>query len=256
MRFFERLKGRLYLGGEQSLREEWPAFLQRPSTTVIFTPNPEQVVMAHADTSFAKQLLQADILLPDGSGLVAAMRWLFPSLRSRLGRITGTDTLEWWLEAAAREGVSTFLLGGQSGVAQKLARQADPTKSWCDGAAGYARVDAPAPEEEKEILEKIAAWRPQVLWVAFGAPHQERWVLAHRTALQEIGVKVVVVCGGAYNYLVGDVSRAPRVIRRFGLEWLYRLFSEPWRWRRQRRLPIFLGLVAREMLLRFTAQAR
>lgn len=246
---------RLYLGGEHGIRDEWSLWLEGKNLTTIFTPNPEQVVLAHSDHVFAKELLQADVLIPDGAGLVIASRMLIPEIKSRLGRITGTDLLDWWLGQAEEKGTRTFLLGGKPGVAQKLARQSDPTAVWCQGHHGYDSIAGIKPEEDRVVLEAIKEWSPKVVWVAFGAPYQERWVLEHSEQLKKMGVKIVVVCGGAFNYLVGDVSRAPGFVRKFGLEWFYRLITEPWRWQRQLRLPIFLYLFGKEVVERSTPQA-
>jgi N-acetylglucosaminyldiphosphoundecaprenol N-acetyl-beta-D-mannosaminyltransferase len=247
---------RLYLGGEHAIREDWKQWLQRSELTTIFTPNPEQVVLAQSDNAFLKQLLEAKVLIPDGAGLVLAARVLLSEEKSRLGRITGTDLLDWWLGQAEEKAVRTFLLGGQKGVANRLAHQNDPTSFWCKGMHGYENVTSPTPDEERAVMDALKAWSPRVLWVAFGAPYQERWVLEHQEALQKIGVKIVVVCGGAFNYLVGDINRAPKFVQRFGLEWFYRLILEPWRWQRQLRLPIFVYLFAREWVEKLRLPAR
>jgi N-acetylglucosaminyldiphosphoundecaprenol N-acetyl-beta-D-mannosaminyltransferase len=247
---------RLYLGGEHAIREEWEGWLSQAGMAIIFTPNPEQVVLAHKDSAFAKELLEADILLPDGAGLILAARLLFPEISSRLGRITGTDLLDWWLGQAPEKETRTFLLGGKPGVAKKLARQSDPTAVWCEGFAGYENVAQIEPEEHRVALEAIKEWKTKVLWVAFGAPQQERWVLENSEVLRKMGVKLVIVCGGAFNYLVGDVSRAPSIVRKLGLEWMFRLITEPWRWKRQLRLPIFLYLFGKEVFEKLRLQAR
>lgn len=247
---------RLCLGGEHTVREEWGSWLSGSGLTKVFTPNPEQVVLAHEDPIFEKALLSADILLPDGAGLVFAARALSKENSNRIGRVTGTDLLDWWLGQAEEKGVKTFLLGSTPGVAQKLAKQSDPLSRWCYGMAGYENVAQPLPEEEAAILDAIKEWSPKVLWVAFGAPYQEQWVLGHEKALQKMGVRIVVVCGGAFNYLVGDVSRAPKFLQNAGLEWLYRLVTEPWRWRRQLRLPYFLFLFGKDFFEKLKLQVR
>lgn len=251
-----KISQRLYLGGEHAIREDWKQWLHQSELTTIFTPNPEQVVLAQSDRAFFKELLEAKVLIPDGAGLLLAARTLIPEKKSQLGRITGTDLLDWWLGQAEETATKTFLLGGQVDVANRLSHHKDPTSFWCKGMHGYENVAAPTPEEERAVMDALKAWSPKVLWVAFGAPHQERWVLAHQEALQKMGVKIVVVCGGAFNYLVGDSARAPRFIQRLGLEWLYRLILEPWRWQRQLRLPIFLYLFAREWVEKLKLQVR
>lgn len=241
-----KIVDQLYLGGEHALKLDWLAQLNRTGIKVVFTPNPEQVVLAHEDAYFLRTLLAADWLLPDGVGLLLVARGLFPQETKQLGRVTGTDMLQWWLGQASERGEKTFLLGGFPGVAERLAKRVDPTSQWCLGLAGYANIHSPQPEEEKVVLQEIRRWAPKVLWVAFGAPYQELWVAQHKEFLQKAGVKVVAVCGGAFDFLTGDVQRAPQWVRSLGLEWFYRLWAQPWRWKRQLKLVKFVFLVAQQ----------
>ncbi len=100
-----------------------------------------------------------------------------------------------------------------------------------------AAADAPA------ILDAIRAARPDVLFVAFGSPAQERWIADHRG---ELACAVAVGVGGALDFIAGRVPRAPRWMRRLGLEWAHRLARQPWRWRRMLALPRFTLAVLRE----------
>lgn len=214
---------------------------------VVFTPNPEQCVLAAESEDFRRCLLSADVLLPDGIGLVLAARLL----GRQVERQTGTDTLERWLEEAKVNKTPTLLIGGREGVAESLARWYDPQRQWCWGTSGHPNVAAardPAYQdqfraEEQQILDLVKAHRPRAVFVAFGAPWQEEWICRNREKLAGLGVRLAMVCGGAFDYLTGGVVRAPVWVRSIGLEWLFRLFKEPWRWRRQLRLVRFLRLL-------------
>jgi N-acetylglucosaminyldiphosphoundecaprenol N-acetyl-beta-D-mannosaminyltransferase len=89
----------------------------------------------------------------------------------------------------------------------------------------------------------VAATKPNLIFAAFGSPFQEKWFYQNRARLQGI---CCVGVGGAFDFLSGNIQRAPIWIRKIGLEWLYRLIREPWRWRRQLRLLVFLKEVLKE----------
>lgn len=235
---------RLYSGTVPDFRRRR---LTNDQLQLIFTPNPEQCVLADESDEFRKNLLSADILLADGVGLSLASK-----LRGKnVPRITGVDTLKWWLGWAKEEKASTLLLGGRDGVAESLAKWYDPEGEWCWGIPGHVNVAAAKDpqfkeqlkREEKEIFDVIEKKRPKALFVAFGAPWQEEFLCRHREKLNRLGVKLAMVCGGSFDYLTGRVKRAPVLLRILGLEWFYRLVKEPWRWRRQLRLIRFLWLL-------------
>jgi N-acetylglucosaminyldiphosphoundecaprenol N-acetyl-beta-D-mannosaminyltransferase len=268
---------RLYTHGWSRWPDDWRQWLQGNKTKVVFTPNPEQLVMATKNQLFANVLQQADILLPDGMGLLWADWWRQwrARRRSMIGeRITGTDVVQWWLSQPAARQERTLCIGGHEGVALALAKQFDTTETWCRGVGGIDNINvmvaawnnqthptvtpeppvtdsaastlAAAEAEQRVLLQSIAEWRPTVVLVAFGAPGQEYWVQQSLPALQSSGVKIAMVCGGAFDYLTGRVARAPASWRALGLEWFYRLLHQPWRWRRQLELLTFMRMVWQE----------
>src|SRR6266581_1774912 len=101
-------------------------------------------------------------------------------------------------------------------------------------------LGSPAPDEEDAIIERIKTARADVLCVAYGAPAQDLWI---RRNLSRLPVAVAMGVGGAYDFLSGRQRRAPRIMQRTGLEWLYRLYRQPWRWRRMTAIPQFLVLL-------------
>jgi N-acetylglucosaminyldiphosphoundecaprenol N-acetyl-beta-D-mannosaminyltransferase len=135
---------------------------------------------------------------------------------------------------AAREGWRLFLLGGAEGVAEEAGRilcERYPGLQIAGTCAG-----SPAPEEEDEIVGRINASDADILFVAYGAPRQDKWIARNHDRLR-VGVAMGV--GGSLDFVTGAQMRAPRWAQGLGLEWLYRLIREPWRWRRQMALPRF-----------------
>jgi N-acetylglucosaminyldiphosphoundecaprenol N-acetyl-beta-D-mannosaminyltransferase len=233
----------LYTGSAAALRQDWEKWRLGSKITAIFTPNPEQVVQAQHNAAFETVLMSADVLLADGIGLVWAANKFQPN--QKIQRFSGRQILEWWLHEAQQRQISTLLLGAQKGVAEALAKQFDPKGVWCWAAEGYAKVATPTLAEKKAIFSLIELAKPEVVFVAFGAPWQEMWVMENRAQLQQLGVKIVMVCGGAINTLspVTEITKPPAWVEKLQLEWLFRLWQEPWRWRRQLRLVEFVRMV-------------
>lgn len=241
----KNLINRLFSGEETDFRGWfWRQVERGHSINLVFTPNPEQVVLASESEEFLDCLLSGDILLADGVGLVWASR-----LKGKpVARITGADTLRWWLEEARQKQVRTLLLGGRGGVAELVAKKYDPEGEWCWGMEGHVNIAAAQnPQfkdqiaaEEKEIFDVIQEKKPKVIFVAFGAPWQEEFLCRQKEEFSKLGVRIGMVCGGSFDYLAGFVPRAPKFIRTVGMEWLYRLITEPWRWRRQLNLVKFI----------------
>lgn len=201
----------------------------------ICTVNPEFFVIASKNEPFYRVLQQADSCVADGIGILVAAKLLGASLP---GRVTGTDGVQQIAERAAAEGWRLFLLGAAPGIAEQTARSLTDRYPALDIVGTYA--GSPHPEEAAAIIQRINASQADILFVAYGAPQQDLWIDRYRVHL---AVKVAMGVGGAYDFIAGIVPRAPRLIQRLGLEWLYRLIRQPWRWRRMLRLPIFVLMV-------------
>lgn len=232
-------------------------------TTYINTPNPEQIIQSRGNTQFLADLQAADISLPDGVGLLWASRVLkaVGQLdRALPERIAGSDFAVQLLQLAQERNWRVLVMGGQQYqdgqwqlqfvqpvtmtqeyATSNLWQLASSPEVWWS--PGYDQVAEPSPAEEQLVTEAIASLKPDVVFVAFGAPHQERWVVSHLPLLQKHQVKVAMVVGGAFDVFLAKVPAVPQVAKRFHLEWLFRLLSQPWRWRRQLRLVDFVGLV-------------
>lgn len=206
----------------------------------IVTPNPEQIVLANTSLEFNQALNQADLYLPDGAGLVIARQWLhfLGKATSVQERITGVGVVMHLLALAAAQNYRVVVVGGR-GYESYL--QAHPTAfKWIEG---YRTAAQPTAAEEQAVGAQLRALKPDIVLVALGAPWQEQWVVSHHALLTQLNVKVVMVVGGAIDFVTGKVRRAPRGWQHLGLEWLYRLIQEPWRWKRQLSLLKFVGLV-------------
>lgn len=209
----------------------------------IVTANPEYVMSARQDDCFAHAITSAGLVTVDGAGLAMAMRLLHP--RITIQRYTGVMLAPDMVEVSAQTGQGVFLLGAAPGVADDAAdvlRERYPGASiagtWADG--------SPKPEDDVETIRRISESGAKIVLVAYGAPAQIHWIQRNLIALETADVKVVAGVGGALDYISGHTPWAPAVVRRLGLEWLYRLIREPWRWRRQLVLPHFAALVMME----------
>lgn len=206
----------------------------------LLTLNPEYVMAATRDSEFRAAVRNADLVTPDGVGITLAVRCLYPAFppRGEFHRVTGVDVVEMVASISATDGISVFMLGAGRGIAAAAAAQLSErypgfvlAGAWDGGTPG--KVD----DEESRV--RIRDSGAQVVLVAYGAPGQIHWIARNRWALTEAGVSLVVGVGGAFDFISGAVRRAPGWVQRMGLEWLYRLLREPWRWRRQLVLPLF-----------------
>lgn len=202
----------------------------------IVTVNTEFVMMAQHDTVFRNIINHAALVLADGIGIVWGTRYIGQPVPER---VTGTDTLVEIAQLCAKRDYRLYLLGAAPGVAEEAATRLQEIAPRLKIAGTYA--GSPATAEEDKILAYIRASRADILCVAYGAPAQERWIARN---LSRLPVAVAMGVGGAYDFLSGRQLRAPMVMQRLGLEWLYRLYREPWRWRRMLAIPRFMLLVA------------
>lgn len=206
----------------------------------VCTVNPEFLMIARRDSNFRNILNRASLCVPDGVGLLLAARILGDRLPAR---ITGSDGLPLIAEAAARAGWRLYLLGAAPGVAEEAA--AILTARYPGLQIAGTASGSPAPDEEDALVEAVNASGAHLLFVAYGAPEQDKWIARN---LPRLKVCMAMGVGGAFDFVAGRVPRAPLWMRRAGLEWLYRLYRQPWRWRRMLRLPLFLlAVLARRL---------
>lgn len=210
----------------------------------VCTVNPEFVMEARRNRPFRELLNRADLATPDGAGIVAAARLLGQPVR---GRATGVQIVGHLARISASDGYSLFLLGAQPGVAEAAARVLK--QRYGDVRIAGTFAGSPRDEDWPEISARLERAKPDVLLVAYGAPRQDLWIDRHSHELPS-SLKVAMGVGGVYDYLSGRVPLAPRFVRRLGMEWLYRLVTQPWRWRRILRVFAFGALVWVEVVRR------
>jgi N-acetylglucosaminyldiphosphoundecaprenol N-acetyl-beta-D-mannosaminyltransferase len=204
---------------------------QLPCQQVV-TVNPEFVMAAQENAEFRNCINRAALVVADGIGIVWAMRYLGKPTSER---VTGTDTVVELAKLCAAQGYRLYLLGAAPGVAEATGKRLQELAPGLQIAGSYA--GSPAPAEEEAILERIRVAQTDVLCVAYGAPAQELWIARN---LARLPVAVAMGVGGAYDFISGRQRRAPKIMQRAGLEWVYRLYREPWRWRRMLALPQFM----------------
>lgn len=215
------------------------ALAQGPETAWVVTPNPEFILEARRNPAFRTALAGAALTIADGVGVVYAARILGTSLK---GKVPGIDFAAGLMEKLAEQGQRLYLLGAKPGVAEKAAANLTsryPGLMVCGTHDGYF-----GEEESQAVAEAIRAAGAHVVFVCLGAPKQELWMERYG---QATGAHLLVGLGGSLDIFAGTASRAPEGWQRLGLEWLYRLIREPWRWRRMIRLPLVLwyALLAR-----------
>lgn len=214
---------------------------------VFICANPHSLVLAGDDPAFQQVLQTADLLTPDGSGILLASKILGGNIRER---VTGSDIF-WGLSKALNVtcGRSYFFLGSTEktlvAIKEKMAREY-PNINFA-GSYSPPFKQQFAEEENRKMVDAINAAAPDVLWVGMTAPKQEKWIYQHRDLLN---VKFIGAIGAVFDFYVGNVKRSHPVFQRMGLEWLPRLLQEPRRLFRRNFVssPLFLLRVIRQRL--------
>ena len=220
----------------EQLIDGYHANRRQTSCQQLITVNPEFVMAAQGDSFFRQCINEAALVIPDGIGVVWATRYLGKPVPER---VTGVDTLVELARRSTIKGYRLYLLGAAPGVAEAAGRRLQTLVPGLQIAGSYA--GSPAIAEEDEIIEQIRVAQADILCVAYGAPAQDVWI---RRNLGRLPVAIAMGIGGSFDFLTGRRHRAPKLMQKLGLEWLYRLSREPWRWRRMLALPKFAIKVA------------
>lgn len=215
-------------------------FARKGAGAQIVTLGTEMVVYAQRDRRYCDVVNSCALSLCDTVGLLLVARRRGAAIEER---VTGVELIEHLCARAAREGISVFLLGGSPGVAQRAASVLQTR--YAGLAVAGTRDGYFSATESAAVAASIRATGAGVLFAGMGFPRQEFWLADH---LLETGCGAGIGVGGSFDVLSGNVRRAPRAWQRAGLEWMYRLVTEPRRWRRQLALPRFALLVASEQL--------
>lgn len=204
----------------------------------ILAVNPEKVDVLEHDPFLNEMFEGASLLLPDGIGVVMAVRLLYGRA---IGRVPGADLMQNLCRVAPQKGYKIFIYGAKEEVnagACAILQERHPGIRIVGRANGYV-----SESEMPQLVEAINASEADILFIALGSPRQERWIQQY---LPNLNVKVCQGIGGTLDTITGNVKRAPIIFQRLNLEWFYRLFKEPKRWRRQMVLPKFAWMVVKQ----------
>lgn len=204
--------------------------IEQRKKSFIVAINPEKIMKAQEDEELKKLLNRADYQIPDGIGVIIASKLKGGRIRNR---VTGIDMMLKLCQTAAEKGKRIFLYGGKPGVADAAKCELEkqfPGIQIVGTLHGYEK-------DEQVVIETINKHQPEIIFVALGSPAQEYWIVNH---MNKVSPYVFQGVGGSYDVISGNLKRAPKAFQSLGLEWLYRLMKEPWRWRRQMILPLFL----------------
>ena len=215
---------------------------ERDRANLVITLNPEYLYRAQNETFLMDLVNQADLVTPDGAGIVWACKMAGSPVSER---VTGIDLMLNLMAVSEKEGWGVYLLGSAPGVAEEAARNLQvqyPALKIVGTEHGYFKES-----EEAEIVAKIRTAKPHLLFVALGMPRQELWIEKYK---EEMGVPVSMGVGGSLDVVAGRVERVAPWLQKLNLEWLGRLLKEPRRWKRQLVLPKFAGLVIKKYVLK------
>lgn len=199
----------------------WLENRSRINPHYLTTPNPEIIAAALHDAKLKEALNHSDLAIPDGIGLFYAARILGEEMKER---ITGTDFIEDLCRNFSHQTHTVGFLGAGEGIAKKAAGQLK--KRYPGLRVAFSSGEMTTKKQKCDFL-----------FVAYGAPKQEKFIYSLVKKMRQgksvpVEFKVAMGVGGAFDYISGKVSRAPVLLRKLGLEWLWRLVKQPWRWKR------------------------
>lgn len=212
--------------------EKLSTFLKGDRLHMVFTPNPEMIMAGTKDQQFHDILNEADLVVPDGIGVVIGAKLLGTPLKER---VAGYDMVQNLFKATADKGTRFYFLGAAPGVALKAKEAMEakyPAIQIVGVRDGYFKE-----EDEAGIIKEINATSADVVLVAIGVPKQEKFIKRHQKNLQ---AKIAIGVGGSFDGMAGVVKRAPLFWQKIHLEWFYRLVQQPSRAKRMVQLPIYL----------------
>jgi N-acetylglucosaminyldiphosphoundecaprenol N-acetyl-beta-D-mannosaminyltransferase len=222
-----------HIDSRSQLRDRCIRYLLSDRTVQIFTPNPEILLLAREDPTYRDILMSADLALPDGAG-VAMVETLRTGRRVR--RWPGIEIGELLVRIAAEYEAKIAFVGGAEGVAERAAamwRNVLPdVRIEIFGAGTQIAEDGVAypTKQDAALTSEIANALPAIVLVGLGAPKQERWIARQAPSIPS--ARIIIGLGGTFDMWTNDRRRSPILLRKMGLEWIWRLALEPRRWRR------------------------
>ncbi len=216
------------------------SYLDGNGKNIVFTPNPEMVMEARKDKEFMQVLNSSAMNVPDGIGIIYGSKFTSNPISHR---VAGYDLVQGVFDKMKDRGKTAYFFGGAPGVtdAAKEAMEAKYTGLKIVGTAnGYFDK-----KREKEIIAEINQLKPDLLLVGIGFPKQEKWIYNN---IKKLNVKCAVGVGGSFDVMSGNVKRAPEFFIKHGLEWFYRLVTQPSRFIRMLQLPLFMLVVIKSKI--------
>lgn len=211
--------------------------LNQEEKTFLVTANPEIVMYARDNEDYYELLKQADYIAPDGIGVVKASQALGTPIKER---VPGFELMLGLLEIADLEKKNVYFIGAKEDIIELTI--AKVKKEWPNiNIVGYHH--GYFNHADPEMIEKVKETDPDMIFVAFGFPRQEKWISNY---LSQVSHGIAVGVGGSFDVLSGKTKRAPRLVQYFHVEWLYRLIRQPSRYKRMSVLPKFLQEVYRQ----------
>ena len=223
-----------------SVMTDW-ACVDRGRCHWIVVADMHAVIEAHRDVEFRRMLNHADLIVPDGIGLVRVAQLKGASLRAR---VAGTDLMKAFFSHTREMRLSHYFMGDTEQTLGLLQRNLHRSYPGIEIAGACSPPFRALTELDNDILiDQINYANPDVLWVGLGLPKQERWIFTHR---HRLNVPLVLGVGAAFKFLAGTVKRVPDRMGNLGFEWLWRFAHEPRHlWRRiMIEAPQFVGLAA------------
>ncbi len=200
-------------------------FLINGKQHYIVTPNPEFILTAHQDEEFFYILNKADLAIPDGIGLKFAAWFISKSIRI----ITGADLVKDILKIAQDKKLKIAVLNWNKGLSKANDIKETLRKQYSELKFIVEDIDREISVETQNFAS-LRKFRPDIIFVTLGAPWQEKFIFHNLRNIPS--AKLAIGVGGAFDFLTGEIKRAPKLMRIIGLEWLWRLFKQPWRWKR------------------------
>ena len=197
----------------------------------VITINAEMIMLSKSNEEFNTILNQAELLIPDGSGVV----WALAQQGKKVKKLAGIELCQ---NCISQLDKNIFMLGASKEVIEKAHENLKikfPNSKIVGYHDGYF-----SDENDQEIINQINSLNTDILLVGLGVPRQEKWI---RKNLNKINASVFIGVGGSFDVFSGKIKRAPEIMIKLHLEWFYRLYKEPWRWKRMLVLPKFVGAV-------------
>ena len=218
------------IDGDSVIKKIFDVIENKEGKCFIVTANPEIVMLAQKDLELNKIINKADLVLPDGIGIVLASKLNKIKINKR---ITGYDLVQKIFSMSKDKNFSVYFLGGEENIVTK----AKKNMGYKFDSLKIVGINNGFFSDEIKVVRKINLLKPDILLIGMGAPKQEKFIFKYK---EIINAKIFIGVGGSFDVMAGKVKRAPKIFIDLNLEWLYRFMQEPRRFFRLMALPKFL----------------